>query len=612
MRLIWRGGRPFKHQPEIAQNKTKSNGASKETVISLDSSDEESAGKDERYHDNPVFEDEEGEYDPAEPYQPIIQTLDLPLGVEVLHLAFPHLPADRQKTTLASFPTIISEKLVCAVACSDFSVRVFTIPLIPPSPQSKARPKIRSLVSNLDAGTSLYGERMITLMGETSHQSIPKGVSITMTVNSLEEEERAEDVEMDVDEDSGNKLVLSRSASRSRSRSRVGRDHPWDLLVASHSADLSGLLLIHRIALEADGSSMTAQQHGPWRTQYLASPAVSVEFNSALYPAPRHSRLLIAEAKGTVRILDCLPRSRATQGSWLVSLHTHFGSLQGSIPRRTAILDARWVLGGKSILVLLADNKYGIWDIEKARPKAADTANEAPALTAFALEGWTGDSMKSKPLMKSSSAKYEVRSKLAPMTPSTRKTRQEALFTGPTLHPEGPARGGLFVCPIQNTLNSRLDDESILIWQGTTLMRIPSLFTHWQNKVHKAGNLFNSGAKGEPKVISNIKLGGEACTEAALYSVHSGADKKSASPAEILVTGEHRLLIVTSSLTEPSAPNEPTPPPLSSSTDQQLLARGELDVHGMDRILAEMSNGHTPTRSSRNSSFGQRKSLMIT
>lgn len=612
--MVWRGGRPFKRQPETTQKKPKPNGAGKDTVISLDSSDEEPAGKAERYRNNPAFEDEEEEFDPSEPYQAVIQTLDLPLGVEVLHLAFPHLPADRQKTSLDALPKLMSEKVVCAVACSDFTVRVLTIPLVPPSPQSKARPEVRNVVSNLSAGKSFFGEQMVTLTGGTSHQSLPKGVSISMTANIPEEEDEEEqDVEMEDDENRGKKLALSRSASRSRSRSRVGGHQPWDLLVASHSTDLSGLLLIYRIPLGAGGSSMSTEQHVPWRMQYLAAPAVSIEFNSALHPASRHSRMLVAEAKGVVRIFDCLPRSRANQGSWLVSLHTPFESTQDSLPRRKAILDARWVRGGKSILVLLADSKYEIWDIENAGPKAADAATIPPALTTLALDGWVGNSMKSEPLMKSSNIKNEIRSKLAPMTPSTRKMRQEALFTGPTAQPKGPTCGGLFVSPVQDNSSSKPNDESILLWYGNTIMVIPSLSTHWQNKAHKAGNLFGSGAKGEPKIISNIQLGGEACNEVGLFPALKGADKNSSSQAEILVTGEHRLLIVTSPLAEPPLPAKPAPPPLSSSVDQQLLARGELDVHGMDRILAGMSNGHqaTPARDSRNSSYGKGMNLLM-
>ncbi|KAL2039543.1 hypothetical protein N7G274_007815 [Stereocaulon virgatum] len=611
IRLIWEGGRPFKRLPEDAQRKPKPNGSNRDTVISLDSGDEEPVGKAEPFQVMPLFESEEEEYDSSEPYQTIIQTLELPLGVEVLHLAFPHLPADRKRARLDTWPKLMSEKLICAFTCSDFTVRVLTVPLIPPSPRSKATPEVRNVASNLSAERSFFGEHIVTLMGSKSHQSLPKGVSISITERVPEDDdEEGDDVEMEDDGSRGTKSALSRSASRSRSRSRVAQDQGYDLIVASHSADLSGLLLVYRIPFEAGGSGMSTEQHGPWRTQYLASPAVSVEFNSAQHPASRHSRLLVAEAKGVVRIFDCLPQSKTEQGSWLLSLHTPLESSQDSMPRRKAILDARWVLEGKSILVLLADSKYGIWDIENAGPKAADTATIPPALTAFAVEGRVGDSIKPKPFLKSSSTKNETKSKLAPMTPSTRKIRQEALFAGPAAQSGGPTLGGLYVSPTQDTPSGRPADDAILLWYGTTIMIIPSLFTHWQNYVHKAGNLFGTGAKGEPKLISNIQLCGESCNEAGMLPVLKGPGKNPSDQAEILVTGEHRLLIVTSPPVKPPQAAEPTSPPLSSSADQQLLAKGELDVHGMDRILAGMSNGHTPARNSCRS-YGKGKNLLL-
>lgn len=549
--------------------------------------------------DAPLFDDEEEEYDPSEPYSPIVQTLDLTLGVEVLCLAFPHLPATLQKTSLDSLPAFMSYKLLCALTCSDFTTRVLTVPLMPPSPQSKARPEIRNAVSHLDAREGPFGEQMFTFTGDPGHRSIPRGVSMTLTASKLEDEE---DDDMEDDEQTERLSAPSRTASRSRSRSRLGRDDSWDLLVASHSSDLSGLLLIYRVPLMADGFRISPEHQNPWRIHNLASPAITVEFNTALYPAARHSLLLVAEAKGNVRILDSVPGSRAVQGLWLVSLHSEIEISQDSMIRRRPILDAKWVLGGKCVLVLLADGKYGLWDIENAGPKSTNIVNAPRPLTTFALDGWVSNSLKSKPMMRSSAAKNENKTKFAPMTPSTRKMKQEALFAGPVsvAQVEGPARGGLFVCAVRESSNSRADDESVLFWHENNTMIIPSLLTHWQNKVRQAGNLFGTGAKGEPLLIDNIQLGGEYCNEVGLFLRSKEPEKEFISQAEILVTGEHRLLIITAPLAEPAPPLEPSPPPMSSSVDQQLLARGELDVHGMDRILAEMSNGDRPSGSSRN------------
>ena len=618
LRVIWKGGKPFKHRVS-ADKKSKPNGANRDAITIMDSDDEAPEKSEQPPHqDNPAFDEEHGEFDASEPYEPVIQALDLPLGVEVLQLAFPHLPADAHRSGIESLPVLFSRKLVVAVACSDFSIRVILIPLLPPSPQSKSRLELRGTASCLSAGKSMYGEQMIVLSGGTTHRSIPKGVSITVTSNPVE---YPEEIYMDEDDASRKRLDLrnnnSKLASHSRSRSRL-EDHQWDLLIASHSADLSGLLLIHRIPVKAGEAGLSSELHIPWRTQYLTSPTVSVHFNSALYPAPRHSQLLIAEARGVVKILDCLPQSRAAEGAWRLSLHTDFETLPDTTSRRKPILDARWVLGGKAILVLLAHGKWGIWDLENAGPKPIDGANplrsvSAESWTHFTLESWVGNSLKSGKLLQSSSVRTENRSKLAPMTPGTRKIRQQALFTEPPPQPDGPVRGGLSVSPVPYASNSRADDEAVLIWHGNSIAVIPSLFIHWQNKARRSGNLFGSGAKGEPKMINNIQLGGELCKEASLIpSRHRPpSTKDDATHPEVLVTGGHRLAIVTSAIAEPQLPFSPPSPLLSSTTDQQLLVRGDLDVDGMDRILSSMSNSQTtPTQKPQSVSTKVNKLLM--
>lgn len=618
LRVVWKGGRPFKHQPTAVEKRSKSNGASADAIMIIDSDEEAPENLEQPPdQDNPIFEEEDGGFDFSESYESIIQTLDLPLGVEVLHLAFPHLPGDAQSSGLASLPILFSQKLVLAMACSDFSVRVLLIPLMPPSTQSKNRPKWKDTTSKLGAGKSVFGEQMIWLSSGTVHRSIPKGVSISMTSTPSE---HLEDIDMDESNPRSKKPNLrrsvSRSASRSRSRSRLG-GHQWDLLVASHSADLSGLLLIHRIPILAGEASLSPELHIPWRIEHLASPIVSVCFNSALYPALRHSQLLVAEAKGVVRILDCLPQSKAARGSWLLSLYTDFETLQGSTSRRKPILDAQWVLGGKATIVLLADGKWGVWDLKNAGPKSTDGSSPSTTIESlknFVFESWVGDSSKSRTMTKGLSTKTKNRSKLAPMTPGTRKIRQQALFTESTRQPDGPVLGGLSVSPVRDASKSRADDEAVLAWHGNTIAVIPSLFIHWQNKVRGSGNLFGSGAKGEPKMINNIQLGGESCKDVSLMPSHHHSESANdeAPHPEILVNGDHRLLIVTLPNAEPQTSFSPPSQLLSSTTDQQLLTRGDLDVNGMDRILAGMSNGPTtPTHDSRRLSHSNDNDLLM-
>ena len=578
------------------KEETKTNGTSNDAVMIIDSDDDGPPAKPTQpFLDNPIFEEEEAEYDSLEPYHPIVQHLDLPLGTEVLHVSFPHLPSELHRLSLESLPKIFSQRLVLALACSDFSIRILTLPLIPPSPHSKTRPELRDNVSLTGTGNGHFGEQMMIIPSVTGHQSLPSGVSMTFTAHVVS----SPDIKME-DEGEDDLDVASRtshpSPARSRSRSiHAEEDSSRDLLIASHSADLSGLLLIHKIPLTVDGAGIdtkSADYGMPWRTQYLPSPAVSIQFNSSLYPAKRHSEVLIAEAKGVVRVYDCLSQSEPDRGSWLISLHTNF---QDGLPKRRPILDAQWVLGGKAILVLLADGEWGIWDIENAGPKAkkAIGASQNTArdyLTSFAIRGLLGSSLTTSNPIKSSSRKNESRSKLAPMTPGTRRIRQEALFTGPVVHPSGPSRGGLCVLPTNSASSNRADDESLLLWHGHSIITIPSLLTHWQNKVQGSGNLFGSGAKGQQREITNIQLGGELRTGVTLFpeSYRPGGKREAATAADVLVMGEYRFIIVTPPLTEP----EPSTPPNSSPlVDQQLLARGELDVNGMERILTGMTNG---------------------
>lgn len=560
----------------------------------LDSSDEELAG-DDSGQKHPDFQDQEDEYDSSEPYEPVVQTLDLLLGVEVLHMAFPQLPTDLYKSGSASLPAILSQNVVIAMTCSDFLVRVISVPLTPPSPQMISKIRRKGRITNIVGAKSLFGEQLAVLSSGKTHQSIPHGISVSFTARR---EDDLEDTTMKDDNSNVDAQVSSRDTSRSHRRSQLANDQIWDLLIASHSADLSGLLLVHRIPLVAEGTSMSIEQHIPWRIQYLASPAVSVEFSSGLYPAPRHSQLLVAEEKGVVRILDCLPSSKAPQGRWLVSLYTEFETLQDSMTRRKPILAASWILGGTAIMVLLLDGKWGVWDHEGLGPKPSQGAQAHRVrgdrqFSAFAIHEWIGDTSKSKAPLPVANARNN-RSILAPMTPSTRKVKQDQLFAGPTALPDGPARGGLFIMATDDASNGRPNDEATLLWYRSNVVIIPSLITHWQNKVRGSGNLFGSGAKGEPKTLNNIDLGGEFCNEMGLIASYhqTRPSKNNANLPEILVTGEKRMIVVAPPLTKPEAIPTDAPSPTMTTTDQKLLARKELDVDGMDRLLFRMSNGH--------------------
>jgi len=602
--LIWRGGKPlksFKPEQEKKSSTPKPNGAS-DAMIILDFDDEDIPTQtNPQYIDEPEFEDVESEFDPSQPYEPIIQTLELPLGTDVLHLNFPQLPPDLQSRNLGSLPKMMLERMLVIVACADCSVRVLSLPLTPPSSKSKARPELRKDLIGAVTGKGTFGEQILVLSGGNGHQSIPQGVSVSLSPHIDVGED---DIEMDDPE--AEESTHSRTSSHARHSIRSHEDKRddeelWDVLVASHSADVSGLLLIHRIPLLDDGSAINLKDfraNVPWRTQALASPAMSIQFNTSLYPALRHSHLLLTEPNGVVRIFNCQPDLDAERGSWLISLYINYEPTTNGLPRRKYILAAHWVLGGKAIAVLLADGEWGIWDLEGAGPKnKRDTDSwQAPAgvnLSKFAISGQIGSSSTAGESAKSS-ATTESRSRLAPMTPGTRKVRQETLFAGPATKSVGPVRGGISVNPVSDGLDHRADDEALLLWHGSSISILPSLLTHWQNKVQGSGNLFGNGARGQAKDVNNIQLGGELRNNVSLIPRRQTSSSATSDPTQssVLITGEHRFVVVAPPRTEPEDLAAPKPATRSEAVDQALLAKGELDVNGIDKMLDSMTNGH--------------------
>ncbi|KAI4111370.1 MAG: hypothetical protein LQ339_000569 [Xanthoria mediterranea] len=586
LRILWYGGRALKPQPEgHQQNGNHNHGQS----IALDSDEEADDGD---IH----LESDEEDYDPSKPFERILQSLDLPFGVAVLHIAFPSYPTEPLQRRHAALPALFSEKLVAAITCSDASVKLVTLPVAPSHPLRRRKSAAKNTP---DRPVGPYGEEITTVTGGTDHQAVPKSVSLTLAPSTFIEE----DSDLDMKED-GTRHTRSaskergrqRSQTRSRSSSLRGAEG-WDILVASSSSDLSGLVLIHRIPLTGEGTQvdLTTRHTIPWRIQHLPSPAASIQFNPSLPQEKRNAMLLIAEAKGPVRILDCLATETAGHCTWLVTLLPGFQSMARGRALRKHVLDAKWVQNGRAVVVLLADGEWGIWDIFDAQPKAlsGDHARQASRLGNFSTFAISGSINASPHLSNADSQKLKTRDggkagRLAPMTPGTRRIRQENLFSGPIQQAEGPARGGICIISSQD---AKATDDAISLWHNDNITVIPSLRTHWANKVKGTGNLFGNGAKGEARAISNISLLGERRSDVVLLPVGPQfRPERSSSTESVLVLGETRFVVVTAPLGEPQAT---TRNPLQPPTDQKLLERGDLTLEGMDRVLASMDNSRT-------------------
>ena len=584
--VVWRGGRPFKASRMPLMTSSRTNGRSTADDMAI-GNDEVGPQLNTSQSDESIFEEEEEEVDPANPYHPIIQDLDLPLGTAVLHMALPRMPGSSQPVEGELSPAILEHNLVIALACADSTIKVLVVPLMPPTPQMKSRPELRNNVLQGGAGHGSWNEQLVTVSNASGHRSLPKAISIAFLPRSMVApiEDAGED---DEEEDQSHNNMTD-----------GGSDNMWDLLVAYVGSDQPSDFAIHKIRISADGQyidSDSIDKELVWRSQPLVNPVVAVDlYVSTKFKNEEGPYLLLADAGGVVRIYDCCASIGKRHGSWLRCLFPGFETASDGRARYRAILDAKWVLQGQAIAVLTADGEWGVWNIsfEKLNTAGNQELITGAIPTKFSLNGWVGRSTITN-IAKSSSSKLDVRSKLAPMTPSTRKVRQEALFTGAAPGSNKSAFGGIFVRAIEKALDSKQEDETILLWHADKTIIIPSLLAHWQNKIQGSGNLFSSGASGQIRDISTVDIGREMRSSVSIFPQRTSSSRlpRSNKHPDVLVSGDRSLVILTTPISEPTRTavqrQEPPSPVLE---DQQLLTQGALDVSGMDRILDSMSNG---------------------
>ncbi|KAL3469160.1 hypothetical protein BJX99DRAFT_241903 [Aspergillus californicus] len=584
LKVVWRGGRPFSNQipqPPKQDKPQKPSHSNDDAIMIIDSDDESVADirKEEEPETQPGhrFEEEDTEVDPARPYESVLRQIDIPLGSRVTELAIPRILPESWRSPLDPFPTALNNLIVVSAVCADYSTRVVTLPLAPPHPTQ--------------TNTATYGIQTISISGGVSHQEVPRGVSITFTYR---------------DSDS--------------SPSSKGR---WDLLVATHSAESSGLLVIHRVpfeeALTGNAAYRLCIKDIESRRRYLPSPAQTIAFNPSSYPAARHSSLLVSFHNGCIKVYSCFstkhfksPRratgaqsdyeTTETEGKWLISLYPGFEQSSPELPRRKTITSAEWVLGGRAIMVLMADGEWGVWDLEGAGPgmakgplqrQASVQGVTGGALTAFSVSGRIL-TLPSGRISETGGPAVEQRPKFAPMTPSTKRMREDTLLKGAAVGTSSTSlRGGISVYQT-NSSQDALPDESILIRHGKQSAVIPSLLTLWRSAVKATGTL-DASNRCRVTPITDIALMGEPLKGVAhLPAAFRQSREAGKRPFDIIVVAEHRILILAAKLIEPEA----APVRWTSVTeqftieaDQLRLREGELDVDGMDRVLSGMAHG---------------------
>ncbi|KAJ5537982.1 hypothetical protein N7494_007461 [Penicillium frequentans] len=586
LKVVWRGGRQLSElkRPEASrQNRSNANNDG-DSVMIIDS-DEEDVPEAAPAQEEPSYDfvSEECEVDPAFPFESILRQVDIPLGSRVLDLAIPRVLPEEARSPLDPFPPIAKNNIIIAAVCSDFSTHVVTLPLISPHP-TQSDPQSWHIQS-------------LTINGGVTHQDIPRGVSLTFTCQDTEDDQE-----------------------RRNSRSRAGGSGKWDLLVATHSAEGPGVLLLHRLPIreESNGFYHIIEEDITSQRRLLPSPAQTIVFNPSTYPSARHSHLLVAFHSGCVKIYSCFSVKKTpktarrasnaneeyetidTEGRWLISLYPGFEQSPTGLPRRKTIIDADWVLGGRAVMVLLVDGEWGVWDIEGAGPGAA----KGPLHRQTTVQGVTGGSLTAYAVsgriatpLSNTHSEIENRPRFAPMTPSTKRVREDTLLKGSMTEVTPSLRGQISVLQM-NSSQEAIPDESILFRHGRQSAMIPSLISLWRNAVRASGTL-DASNRCRVTPFQDVNLMGENCTAIS----HLPAPLRRSRAAErqsfdVLVAAEHQVMILAPRLTESAEESTPTHGAQQEATadDQMMLQRGELDVEGMGRLLNGMNSPIKRTR----------------
>jgi hypothetical protein len=516
--VIWRGGRRLKTpNSDTEARNTKQNGSSQDSVMIIDSDDDESApAGTSSFVDKPEFEDHDHAGGASK--LGITQTLELSLGCEVLHIAVPPLVAS---TSDDIGPELLQTKMVFAVSCATTDVYVVTVPLTPPSHQSKARQELRANVLTDRAGKSLWGETLFALAGQ----------------------ERRSD---------GLAITLSKPGVKGRSHASS-----TNVVVAAHSRDASGTLRLWELCVDSGKAGKPTE---PFQTEYLQSPLNGVSFN------PIHiTQLLTISSSQALRIYDYsmasvpaddTPQSSfPAQGSWLLSLFPPFARGSLSQTARKPITAAAWVGRGRAILALLADGQWGVWDIDGGGPTTSTTgANlfgktglgvRGAALSAFSI---TGQLEGTSPLRNPTNRKSD--GEFVPMTPHTRR---EVFVGGPERL--NSVKGSIEVVRLP-TYPGGVGEETAVLWLGAAdhvVTVIPAISRFWDAQLRRSSgggvNLFSGAQPSRMIRLNDLSAGlmGERCcgvTASARFPRNPGDGEEEGLPVEIAVQGESRLVFV--------------------------------------------------------------------
>ncbi|KAG9251136.1 uncharacterized protein F5Z01DRAFT_664072 [Emericellopsis atlantica] len=508
--ITWRGGRRFKQKPKVAK-KDRTNGKVDDSVMVIDSDDEAPPSKGAaKFEDKPEFEEEDVD---ETPHSETVQTLDLTFGTAVQNVAvMPVTPG----SGLEDRVPILRHKLVFTASTVTNDVYLVTLPLTPPSPESKARPELKKDLLAGKAGSGAWGETLVLLRGNTR---LSDGLAIGLYMPETDD-----------------------SGKQARA------------VVAAHSREASGVLRLWEVPL--DPKSKMERQVEPFQTEFLPAPLTGISFN------PTHrSQLLTVTASQGARVYDFARSSLPTdpdatgifptQGSWQLTLYQPF--VRPSALRKP-IVAAAWICHGHAVFTIMADGMWGIWDIDSVGATSsgsllskASPGIRGAAITAFSVSGYVDGTS----LLRSTGAHHTARDSqsgdFAPMTPHTRKQTTANIHSPATADRFATVHGGIKVASLPST-EKGLPDESLALWIGSQehVCLISGVSKFWESQVKKAagaGNgsaLFNGPQPVKMSKLQDLSTGllGERCCGIDLIT------SAATSQPEVLLRGETRIVFV--------------------------------------------------------------------
>lgn len=500
-------------------------------IIVIDDDDDEDGPPQKTQNDKVEYEEEEEEMDSDCPFASIIHELDINLGSLVLNLAVPLLPA-RHSVGLPP----LQHRVLAVTATADGRVTLLSIPLAPPRA------------------------------------------------------DRARDVEASILADA---IQLQADATNVRDISvKYFAEPEQQILVATVSESLR----VWHLSMSDGGLRSQSLRH---RRIILPSLTTKVSFQ----PSHRSSQLLLLDVSGAVRIynlsgqpstsvsgLGQVAASQSTAaGDWTMTYHAPFyPQRQGepSVAPRKKMLDARWVLDGRCILAVFDDGEWGVWDTLGSSQTGENMEN-------FALRGFLDSASASEPT--EPVKQKHTNTKLAPMTPNTRKAKAENLFAAPAKTPGIAARGGISVSRTASSTGSV--DESVMIWHNGDLYSIPSFQSFWQRSTSGTGGLGSLYAPGIAHV-QGVSLFNEIITSVSQFdskATSSGLGRLN-TQRDFLVSAEHRFIIVQNRSRTPASDLFHQGHDGPAKREQRMLEAGDLDLGGMNKIIDGMADGQTRSR----------------